>query len=66
MKTRYKNAIAGGVLMFIGITLTLSMFECADWYAKNIQNQFLIGSIITLALISLCVGAILLFATDDQ
>lgn len=65
MKTRYRNAIAGGVLIFIGITLTLSMFECADWYVRNIQSQLLIGFIITVALASLCVGVILLSASDD-
>lgn len=65
MKTRYRNAIAGGVLMFIGITLTLSMFECANWYVENIQSQLLIGSIITVALALFCVGVILLFASND-
>lgn len=60
MKTKYSNVIAGGILLVIGFTLVISMFECADWYVKNIQNDFLIGAIIFVALISFCIGVILL------
>ena len=55
-----RNVFIGAILLLLGCIGLYTFLYHADWYAANIPNDFIMGLLIIVVLLSATIGIILL------